>query len=55
MPYRSLKQAAYMHANMGKKRGLTGKVIKEFDNASRGMDLPKTAPKRKFKYKPKKS
>lgn len=50
MPYVSKAQQGYMHANVGKKRGLTGKVIKEFDNASRGLKLPK----RKHTYKPKK-
>jgi hypothetical protein len=44
-PYKSLKQAAYFHANVGKKKGITPKVVAEFDEASVGKVLPKKVKK----------
>ncbi len=41
MPYKSQAQAGYFHANEGKKKGITKKVVDEFDKASKGMKLPK--------------
>lgn len=40
MPYKSKAQAAYFHTNVGKK-GITPKVVEEFDETSKGMKLPK--------------
>lgn len=46
MPYVSDKQRKFMHANAGKPgTGITKKMVHEFDNASRGMDLPERAKK----------
>jgi hypothetical protein len=48
-PYKSKAQQGYFHANEGKK-GLTGPVVRDWDNASRGMRLPeKATPKKKGK------
>ena len=42
MPYKSLKQERFFHANVGKK-GITPAVVAEFDAATKGMKLPKKA------------
>ena len=39
-PYQSDAQRKYFHANVGKKKGITPKLVDEFDKASKGMDLP---------------
>ncbi len=39
MPYKSDAQRGFFHANEGKK-GITKKVVDEFDQASKGMKLP---------------
>lgn len=39
MPYKSAAQRGFFHANVGKK-GITQKVVNEFDAASKGMKLP---------------
>lgn len=46
MPYVSKKQRDYFHANMGKK-GITPKMVAEYDSASKGMKLPKKAKKKR--------
>lgn len=49
MPYKSVAQEKFFHANKGKK-GITKKVVDEFDQASEGMKLPprvKKAPTRR--------
>lgn len=51
MPYRSKSQMAFMHANVGKK-GITKKMVKEFDQASKGKKLPeKVKPSREYKFR----
>jgi hypothetical protein len=40
MPYVSDAQRKYFHANEGKK-GITSKMVKEYDRASKGRNLPK--------------
>ena len=40
MPYKSKAQAGFFHSNVGKK-GITPKMVSEFDSASKGMKLPK--------------
>lgn len=52
MPYKSLKQERFFHANMGKKKGITPAVVAEFDAATKGKKLPirsKKTSKRKGK------
>lgn len=46
MGYKSQKQRGYFHA--AEERGeISSKVVAEFDKASKGKKLPKTAPKKK--------
>lgn len=40
MPYKSLKQERWAHANAGKPGGMTRAQVKEFDAASKGKKLP---------------
>jgi hypothetical protein len=40
MPYKSLKQERFFHTKTAKKKGITSKVVKEFDTASKGLKLP---------------
>ncbi len=40
MPYASDDQRKFFHANEGKKKGITKKVVDEYDKASKGMKLP---------------
>ena len=40
MPYRSESQRRFFHTNTAKKAGISGKVVNEFDKASKGMKLP---------------
>lgn len=44
MPYRSKKQKAYFHANVGKK-GITQAVVQEYDDSSVGLVLPEKVKK----------
>jgi hypothetical protein len=46
MPYKSVKQEKYFHANEKK---IGKKVVQEFDKASKGKKLPATASKKKGK------
>jgi hypothetical protein len=46
MPYRSEKQRRYFH--VAEARGdISSKVVKEFDQASKGMSLPEAIKKKK--------
>lgn len=47
MPYKSDAQRGYFHANEGKKKGITKAVVKEYDEASKGLKLPKKVKKTK--------
>ncbi len=47
MPYKSDAQRGFFHANEGKKKGITKKVVDEFDAASKGLKLPKKVGKKK--------
>ncbi len=40
MPYKSLAQERFFHSAGAKKKGITSKTVKEFDNATRGRKLP---------------
>lgn len=40
MPYKSIKQERFFHTDTAKKKGITPDVVKEFDQASKGMKLP---------------
>lgn len=48
MPYVSKKQQAFFHTNTAKKAGITKAEVKEFDQASKGLKLPKRAKKKKM-------
>lgn len=43
MPYSSDAQRKFFHTDTAKKAGITSKEVKEFDQASKGMKLPKYA------------
>lgn len=45
MPYVSDKQRKFFHTKTAKAEGITSKVVKEFDKASKGKKLPKTVKK----------
>jgi len=47
MPYVSQKQRAFFHTDTAKKAGITSAQVQEFDSASKGLTLPKRAPKPK--------
>jgi hypothetical protein len=47
MPYKSTKQRGFFHTNTAKKKGITPKMVKEFDRASKGKKLPKKVKKAK--------
>lgn len=47
MPYKSDAQRGFFHANEGKKKGITKKVVAEFDKESKGMKLPPRVGKKK--------
>jgi len=40
MPYKSDAQRKFFHTDTAKKKGITSAVVKEFDQASKGMKLP---------------
>ena len=40
MPYVSDAQCRFFHSPGAKKAGITAKQVKEYDTASKGMDLP---------------
>ena len=41
MPYASLAQERFFHTDTAKKKGISASTVKEFDQASKGMKLPK--------------
>jgi hypothetical protein len=41
MPYKSKAQQAFFHTATAKKKGITSAMVHEYDDASRGMKLPK--------------
>ncbi len=41
MPYNSDAQRKFFHTDTAKKAGISDKIVKEFDTASKGMKLPK--------------
>lgn len=43
MPFKSMKQERWAHTDTGEKK-LGKKTVDEFDQASKGMDLPEKAP-----------
>ena len=47
MPYKSDAQRKFFHTNTAKKKGITSKVVAEFDSASKGKKLPKKVGKKK--------
>lgn len=47
MPYKSLQQLRFFHSPGAKKAGITPAQVKEFDQASKGMKLPKFAKTKK--------
>lgn len=40
MPYASDAQRKFMHAVVGKKKGITKAMVAEYDKKSKGMKLP---------------
>lgn len=40
MPYVSDAQRKFFHTDTAKKKGITSKQVKEFDTASKGLELP---------------
>lgn len=54
MPYKSEKQRKFFHSEGAKKAGITPEMIKEYDKASKGKDLPETFNKLKKRLSKKK-
>jgi hypothetical protein len=50
MPYASDAQRRFFHANEGKKKGITKKVVEEYDQASKGKDLPERVKDQKHRH-----
>jgi hypothetical protein len=49
VPYKSDAQRKFFHTDTARKAGISPAIVKEFDEASKGMKLPKKAkPKRKW-------
>lgn len=42
-PYKSDKQRRFFHTLSARKQGITPKMVKEYDTASKGMSLPTSA------------
>lgn len=56
MPYKSLKQERFFHTATARRKGISAATVKEFDQASKGMKLPKYAKEdREFVRRVKKS
>ena len=47
MPYKSDAQRKFFHTDTARKAGITPSEVKEFDKASKGMDLPKKKKKKR--------
>ena len=43
MPYTSDKQRKFFHTQIAKEKGITPKIVQEFDKESKGLKLPKFA------------
>lgn len=41
MPYKSDAQRRFFHTDTARKKGISASTVKEFDEASKGMKLPK--------------
>lgn len=41
MPYKSLAQERFFHTQTAKDKGIKESTVKEFDEASKGLKLPK--------------
>lgn len=52
MPYVSDAQRGFFHTKTAREKGITAKMVKEFDEASKGMKLPKRVKKKKKNRKP---
>jgi hypothetical protein len=55
MPYKSDAQRRFFHTQTARDKGISASTVREFDEASRGMNLPerkgkKKPPPRKHKY-----
>ena len=51
MPYASDAQRRFFHTDTAKKKGITGKEVKEFDEASKGKKLPsKVKPQKEGRF-----
>ena len=44
MPYVSAKQRRFFHTKTAKQKGITPAMVEEYDQASKGMKLPKQSP-----------
>lgn len=51
-PYSSDKQRKFFHTDTAKKKGITPKIVDEFDEASKGMDLPEYKDPRPMNHAP---
>jgi len=47
--YKSDKQRKFFHTATAKKKGITKAMVKEYDEKSRGMELPEKAKSKKKK------
>lgn len=48
MPYKSDLQRRFFHSEGAKKAGITKSEVKEFDESSKGLELPEHVKKHKF-------
>jgi hypothetical protein len=55
MPYVSKAQMRFFHSAGAKKAGITPEMVKEYDEASKGLKLPERKMKLKTKVRLKKS
>lgn len=53
MPYKSDQQRKFFHTDTAKKEGIKPSIVKEFDQASKGLKLPKYSSNRFKKLKEK--
>ena len=51
--YVSDAQRKFFHTQTAQKEGITPAMVKEYDQASKGMDLPERAPKKTLKKRKK--
>ena len=45
MPYKSDAQRRFFHTDTAKRQGISSKTVQEFDQASKGMKLPRKVSK----------